>query len=393
MTSRVPRNLLLVSLASLLTDLSTEIGFPLLPLLVTTLGGTALTIGIMEGAAESVASFLKYYSGRLSDRLRRRKELTLLGYSISTMMKLGYGFALLPWHVVGLRTADRFGKGIRAAPRDALIADSTPPHQWGFAYGFHRAADTLGAFLGPLAALGLLALLSVRSVFLIAAIPALLAVLALFLLRERKPHAAASHRPSPVPKNPMQASYLLVVGIFTLGNLSLAFLLLRGIEVGLSPQQGIFVYLAYNASYAILAFPFGWVTDRVGRAPLVALAFALVVAGSFVVAQTDPRRWTEFLPGALLFGVASAAFEGNGRALAADLASPKAKGRALGAYHATIGLASLPAGILAGLLWRFDFRLAYLAGALFALLALGEFLWLWTRGLGARPATPSFQPH
>lgn len=376
----MPRNLLIVSLVSLLTDLSTEIGFPLLPRYLVALGGGALALGLMEGTAESVASLFKYHSGRLSDRWGSRKGLTLAGYGFSAVNKLGFPWATLPWHVVTLRALDRVGKGVGGSPRDALIADSTPRASWGFAFGLHRAMDTLGALLGPLAALVLVGILTLRSTLLVAALPAAAGVLLLLLIREPAHDRPRAARPPAVPLAPNQVAYVLTIAAFTVGNLSLAFLLLRGVEAGLSLQEGLWVYLIFNATYAALAFPLGWITDRWGRAPVVAGGFAAIALGNLLVARIDPHTWAQFLPAAFALGIGHAGFEGNGRALAMDLAPAAARGRAIGAYHAAIGFSGLPAGVLAGLLWRVDYRLAYAVAALFCLVALAEFLQLWARG-------------
>lgn len=390
MPRALPRNLWILSAVSLLTDLSTEMGFPLLPLYLTTLGGGALVLGLMEGAAESVSAFLKYYSGRLSDRWRRRKGLTILGYGFSALNKAAFPFAQLPWHLGAFRTLDRVGKGIRSAPRDALIADSVPRARWGLGFGLHRTSDTVGALLGPAAALLLVPLLTLREIFLVAAIPALLGVALLPLVREpRTPPKSSPPNPRDRFWTPALSSYLLVVAVFTMGNLSMAFLLLRATELGLPVRDGLLLYVLYNATYALLALPMGAVTDRVGRAPLVAAAFGLLAVANFLVASTRGAHWTDLAPAAFAFGLASAGYEGNGRALAAELAPAGARGRGLGAYHATIGFAALPAGLLAGLLWGIDYRLTYIVAALLAAIALAEFLWVWYRHLGfrARPRT------
>lgn len=382
--NRLPRNLLLVALVSLLTDASTEMIFPLLPALLTTLGGGALLFGVMEGAAESVSSFLKYYAGRWSDRLGNRKHFTIAGYGFSALMKLGFPWAALPWHVVALRSLDRVGKGIRNAPRDALISESVPRRRWGFAFGFHRAFDTVGAFLGPLLALALVGAFTLRQVFLVAALPALVGVGLLFFLREPR-HLTREKTPRDrLPHDATLSSYLLLIAVFTLGNLSVGFLLLLGVQGGLSAPHVLLIYLAYNAVYALFAFPLGALTDRVGRLPLLALAFTGVILGALMVARDPPTAWMGFLPAAIAFGFASASFEGNGRAVAADLAPSGARGTVLGAYHATIGFAALPGGLLAGLLWGFDPRLTFLVAALLAATALAELLWLGFGDLGRR---------
>lgn len=374
---RAGRNLWLLGLASLLTDLSTEMVYPLLPLFLTTLGGTALALGLMEGLAEAVSSSLKYASGRASDRWQRPKPLAVLGYTVSAVAKLGYPVAARVVDVVLLRTADRVGKGIRGAPRDALVAESMPRRRWGYAFGFHRALDTTGALLGPVAALALLPLIGLRPLFAAAVVPGLLGVLMLLFVRERR------RRPSPAPSATRAVwttrllSYYGIVALFTFANLGLVFLLLRAVQFGFDAAQILLLYVAYNATYAALALPLGAWTDRVGRVPVVGLAFVGLTLASLFAATLRPGAPLDFAAPALLFGLASAAFEGNGRALAADLAPARARATVLGGYHATIGFAALPAGLAAGLVADVNFPAVFLAGAaaaavgLVALLAIG----------------------
>jgi MFS family permease len=258
------------------------------------------------------------------------------------------------------------------APRDALIADSVPQSRWGLAYGFHRAMDTTGAFLGPLLGLALVALLTLREIFLVALIPAAAAVLLIAFVRDA-PRPRTTGPRGRLPRDGPLFSYVLTIAVFTLGNFGYLFLLLAAAEGGQGIAGLLTLQLVYTAVFALLATPLGAATDRWGRPPLIALAITATAAGSLLMVLLAPQSW-------LAFGAASAAFEGNGRALAADLAPAPSRGSVLGAYHAAIGLAALPGGLLAGLLWTVRPEFAFLAMALFCAAALMEFTWLWSRG-------------
>jgi MFS family permease len=380
--ARLPRTVWLLGFASLLTDASTEAVYPLLPLFITTLGGGALAVGLMEGLGESVASLLKLASGRLSDKWGRRKGLAVFGYAFSALAKAGYPVAGRVLDVVLLRTTDRIGKGIRGAPRDALLADSLPRERRGYGFGVHRALDTTGAFLGPLAALLLLPLLSLRGIFAAALVPAVAGVLVLLLVREttqRTPVALTPSLRGSLP--PRFFAYLAVMAVFTLGTFGYAFLLLRGAQADLGIERLLEAQLVHTAVYALLAVPLGAITDRWGRAPVLAMGFAVLAAASLAAALTDPASVAALFAAAALFGVANAAYEGNGRALAVDLAPQSLRGTALGAYHAAIGAIALPGGLAVGFLWAFRPSLAFEAGAGLAAVAGLALLGLWARGV------------
>jgi MFS family permease len=385
----ITRNLLLLSLVSLLNDFATDLVVPILPLFITVyLGGTALMVGLMEGLADSIAAFLRYFSGRISDRVGRRKGLTLFGYAISNVAKLFYGFATHSLHVVGIRATDRLGKGIREAPRDAILAESTPSAHWGFVFGFHRMLDTTGALLGPLAGLVLIFFLgtgegALRTIFFFAAVPGLLAVFLVTLVRET---GTGTVRSEPQPFIPRQAlhgplaRYLLVTILFTVGHLSVVFLLLRATELGLSLVSIIFLYTCYNAVEMVGSLPVGWLTDRVGRAPILLTAYTLFSITWGLVAVVNPSRWWALLPFFMLLGLARALREGQGRAFVADLCPANIRATSFGAYHATIGFLALPAGLLAGRLWSIDYRWTFVVAQAACGLAALAFSYYWLRG-------------
>lgn len=363
--------------------------FPLLPYFLVGLGATAVVIGVMEGLADSIAAFLRYGSGRLSDRYGRRKVLTVGGYAISSFAKAFYPVATHPLHVVGVRGFDRVGKGFREAPRDAMIAESINRAYWGFAFGFHRMLDTTGALLGPLAALVLIHFLgtsdvALRTVFAVAAVPAILSVALLAFVRETgAARQTTRSRERLVPRAALRgplARYLLVTAFFTLGNLSIAFLILRATELQFSLVGIIFFFTCYNATEAVASLPVGNLTDRIGRAPVLVGAYALFTIVFGLIALVDPKEWWELLPFFGLLGIARAFREGQGRAFVADLTPEDLRATGFGAYHGTIGFLALPAGYLAGRLWILDHRWTFLAADAFCVMALGLFLYSWLRG-------------
>jgi len=376
-----------MAVTSLLNDISSEMIFNLLPLfLANVLGVRTGVIGLIDGVAETTASLSKIYFGALSDRLGRRKGLAVLGYGLSTIAKPFLYFANAWGWVLGVRFADRMGKGIRTAPRDALVAASVDEKTRGLAFGFHRAADTAGAFLG-LAAAALIVWLTQsgaatlsRRTFQIAVlasiIPAILAVLVLALgAREAKgTKLASSLNLSLKGLDGRFRAFLLVVVLFTLGNSSDAFIILRGQERGLNVLQVMLMLMTFNLIYAGLSTPLGSLSDRIGRRKLILagwLAFGLVYLG-FALARTGWLIWLLFG----LYGTYYAATEGTARALIADLVPESQRGSAYGLYNAAVGLTTLPSSLIAGLLWQglgawpgFGPAAPFLFGAGLALLA------------------------
>lgn len=351
----VARNVVALGFVSLLTDASSEMIVPLLPLFVTgTLGASAASLGLIEGVAECTATVVRLGSGWVSDRSGRRKALIVSGYGVSTVAKGVLALAGSWTAVLGMRFADRLGKGLRNPPRDALLADSVPPGEVGRAFGLHRSMDTLGAVIGPLVAWALLAHagLGVRQVFLAAVVPALLSlvVLALFVRagapRERSPHGL---RAAVRTLDPRVWRFVVVAVVFSLGNSSLAFVLLRAGQAGLPAGALPLAYLAYNVVYAALAWPLGHLSDRVGRRPLLLAAYLVYAAAYALLA------WQAGVAAALaalvMLGAHSALFEGTQRSLLADLVEPAQRATAYGVYYAAVGAALLPASAVAGWLW------------------------------------------
>lgn len=377
----VNRNVLALGWTSLLTDISSEMIVPVLPAFVTgTLKASVASLGVIEGVAECTATALRIVSGWLSDRIGRRKPFMLLGYGISTAAKGAMALAGSWGAVLGLRFSDRVGKGLRNPPRDALIADSVAKEALGSAFGLHRAMDTLGAALGPLAAFALLSAFpgQIRRVFLTAVVPAVLAVLVLALFvrsPERRPHAPRSLLGNFTGLGAPVYRFLAVTAVFSLAASSMAFVLLRAGQVGFSAAQVPLVYVVYNVVYAALAWPLGHLSDRIGRRPLLFAAY-LCFAGCYALLAWQPTRVAVVAAFAGL-GVHSALLEGTQRSLLADFVAVERRATAYGLYYAVVGAALLPASVVGGFLWdRFgppvtfgvSATLALVAALLFALL-------------------------
>jgi MFS family permease len=361
---RLPRNVWAVTATSFLTDTSTEMITNLLPLFMfNVLGIHTALIGVIEGVAQSTASVLKLFSGWLSDRLGVRKSLAVAGYGLSTISKPLLYFATNWLWVLGVRFGDRMGKGLRTAPRDALVADSVDEKQRGLAFGLHRAGDTAGAVLGITIALLVLWLSrrgpvefsrsTFQRIVLISVIPALLAVIILaFAAREVEPERPEAQAPE-LRLKPLGRSFqifLLILVIFTLGNSSDAFLILRAERAGLTPMGILGMMITFNLVYAGLSTPAGALSDRVGRKRLLVagwLLYGLVYLG-FALAGAGWQAWALMVPYGAYYGLT----EGTARAFVADLVPLHLRGTAYGVYNAAVGITVLPASAIAGLLWQ-----------------------------------------
>jgi MFS family permease len=360
---QLPRNVWAVSLTSFLMDISSEMVINLLPLfLANVLGVKTSIIGVIEGMAEAIASILKLFSGWLSDRMGGRKWLTVAGYGISTLAKPFFYFANTWEAVAAARWGDRVGKGIRTAPRDALVADSIDERNRGLAFGFHRAADTAGAMVGLLIALGIVWAAQrgavalgedvFRTIVLVSIAPAVLAVVSLAFLARDVPVAGRRS----VPKFAFRALgrpfmvFMLIVGLFDLGNSSDAFLVLRAQERGLSVVGILGMLITFNLIYTLISTPAGALSDRIGRRKIIIggwLAYALIYLG-FGFAQTAGQIWVLYALYGLYYGTAY----GTAKALVADLVPAELRGTAYGTYNATLGILDFPASAIAGILWQ-----------------------------------------
>ncbi|ANM31772.1 hypothetical protein ABI59_22735 [Acidobacteria bacterium Mor1] len=373
---RIGREVFLLGLVSLLTDAASEMALPLLPAFLTlTLGAGAATLGLIEGIAEATASILKLVSGRLADRSGRRRPLVLAGYGLSSLVRPLLALAVLPVHVLAVRFTDRIGKGLRSSPRDAMIAAVTPVEQRAAAFGFHRAMDHAGAVIGPLLAVAVLTLWTddLRLVFALSAIPGALAV-AVLLLGVREPEAAipaAKQRAASADMNVGErralGGFLVPLSLFTLGNASDAFLLLRaGGETSLYTLP--LLWMAMHGVKAVASLFGGRFADIVGRRKVIALGWfvhALVYA-AFAFVSDLWAIWGLFL----VYGAHRGLTGGAERALVSTLVSADRAGTGFGWYHLTVGLLTLAANVLFGVLWsRFDSHVAFLSSSLLALIA------------------------
>ena len=374
----------------MLMDISSEMVHSLLPLfMVGALGASAFMVGLIEGLAESTALIVKVFSGALSDYFGKRKGLALFGYSLGALTKPLFAIAPAIDVVLTARLLDRVGKGIRGAPRDAMVADMAPAEIRGAAFGLRQSLDTVGAFLGPLLAVGLMLLWAndFRAVFWVAVIPGLMAVaLLLFGLREPEHHQIIK-RTNPVTRanlSRLGGSYWWVVGIgavFTLARFSEAFLVLRALQGGVPVALVPLVMVAMNLVYALSAYPFGKLSDRVSHRTLLAFGLIVLIAADLVLAAND--HWAVVLAGVALWGIHMGITQGLLATMVADTAPADLRGTAYGFFNLVSGLAMLCASVLAGLLWdRLGAAFTFYAGAFFCVIALVGLTWRPAMRLG-----------
>ena len=381
----------MLGFVSLLMDISSEMIHSLLPLfMVTVLGTSAFTVGLIEGLAESTALIVKVFSGTLSDYLGRRKGLAVFGYALGALTKPLFALSTGVGLVVTARFLDRVGKGVRGAPRDALVADLTPPEIRGAAFGLRQTLDTVGAFTGPLLAVGLMLLWSndFRAVFWVAVVPGLMAV-ALLLFGVKEPERpAGTVRVNPIQRDNLRrlgAPYWTVViigAVFALARFSEAFLVLRAQQSGVALALVPLVMVAMNLVYSASAYPFGKLSDRMSHTTLLAWGLVVLVAADLVLAYDS--HWTTMLAGVALWGIHMGMTQGLLATMVADTAPADLRGTAYGFFNLVSGVAMLVASGLAGWLWdSYGAAMTFHAGAVFATLAL--------LGLGIR-SRPSRRP-
>jgi MFS family permease len=385
LSSRLPRVVKTLAWVSLLNDVATEMAYPLLPSFLRSIGAGAASLGMMEGVAEAVSSLVKWLTGRASDG-RARKPFVVAGYGVATAARPLLALVTAGWQVVAIRSADRIGKGLRSAPRDALLAGAVTPAQRGYAFGFHQMMDNLGAVAGPLVAFALLrAGLSLRTVFVLTIVPSLLAVAAVTRVREttHDPAPAATAAPTPsAPLPPHLRAYLAIVVIFTLGASADSFLLLRLVDLGLDAALVPIVWMSLNASKALLNVAGGRLSDHLGRKHTQVAGWLVYAAAYalFPATRSIPLTWALLIAYGAYYGLT----EGGGKALVADLAPSASRGRAYGALHAITGSAVLPANAIFGALYAHHVGVAFGASAACAALA--------AVGLALLPI-PVHQPH
>jgi MFS family permease len=376
--NRIPAGVWVLGFVSMLMDISSEMIHSLLPMfMVTTLGTSVFAVGLIEGLAESTALIVKVFSGVLSDYLGKRKGLAVFGYALGALTKPLFAMASTTGIVLAARLADRVGKGIRGAPRDALVADITPPQLRGAAFGLRQSLDTVGAFLGPLLAVGLMLLWAndFRAVFWVAVIPGLMAVaLLLFGVHEPERHEGGK-RSNPIRKENLKrlgAPYWWVVGIgavFTLARFSEAFLVLRAQQGGIPVALVPLVMMAMNLIYAATAYPFGKLSDRMSHKTLLALGLVVLIAADLVLATND--HWGVVIAGVALWGVHMGITQGLLATMVAHTAPADLRGTAYGFFNLMSGIAMLVASGVAGLLWdQIGASFTFYAGAAFCVIAL-----------------------
>jgi MFS family permease len=350
---RLSRNVYIVSVVSFFQDTASEILYPVLPFFVTgVLGAPPAVLGLIEGLADGTASAMKAVSGRLAD-LRHRRPLVGAGYAMSAFGKYLLALAGAWPMVLAARVTDRVGKGVRGPPRDAIIADETTPATRGRAFGFHRAADTAGAVVGPLIGLGLYELVGqrFRPLLWIAVVPAVLSAVLVALIRERpRPHLRSEKAWSPHGLPRRYWRVIGIVGVFGLVNFPDTLLLLRAHDLGLDFARVVFVYVLYNISYAVLSYPAGTVSDRLGRRVVFAAGLGLFAVTYLGFGLTATPTWLWFL--LPLYGAYTALTDGVSRAWVADLVPADERGTALGIQGAVNGVGLLVAGVWAGLAWH-----------------------------------------
>lgn len=361
---KLPGSVIGFGFVSFFTDMSSEMVYPLLPIFLSSvLGVGAEALGLIEGIAEATASILKTFSGYISDRIRRRKPLVMLGYSLSAIAKPTIGLAGRWIHVLAARFADRVGKGIRTSPRDSLIADVVDDTIRGRAFGFHRAMDTGGAVFGPLLAYILLAILlkyysvsvSVRSVFLLSLIPGIFAIITLIFFVKEKPKEQRELRKLKLGFKGLSKEFKLLLAVmlvFSLGNSSNTFLILRASNIGFKTEMIPILYMFFNIVYAGSAMPLGSLSDKIGRRLTIAMGFFIyfIVYLGFARLSTHQYIYLWILFG--LYGIYYGFTDGTLRALVADISRREERGFAYGLYHMLVGLMLFPASFIAGILWE-----------------------------------------
>ena len=375
---QIPPGVWVLGFVSMLMDISSEMIHSLLPMfMVTVLGTSAFTVGIIEGMAEATALIVKVFSGALSDYLGKRKGLAVFGYALGALTKPLFAMASSTGVVIAARLLDRVGKGVRGAPRDALVADITPANIRGAAFGLRQSLDTVGAFLGPLLAVGLMLLWAndFRAVFWVAVIPGLMAV-ALLLVGVREPkQLQGQHRTNPIRRENLARlgrPYWWIVAIgaaFTLARFSEAFLVLRAQQSGITMALVPLVMVAMNVVYSVSAYPFGKLSDRMNHSKLLAIGLVVLIAADLVLASSS--HWVSVLAGVALWGIHMGMTQGLLATMVAATAPADLRGTAYGFFNLMSGLAMLLASGFAGWLWdMYGASATFYGGAMFSVLAL-----------------------
>lgn len=353
------RNVILLGLISCFADISSEMVYPLIPLYLTTvLGATPAIVGVIEGTAESLASLLKVFSGYISDKYQNKKKLAFAGYSTGLLYKLALLFAGSWAGILAARVIDRFGKGIRTAPRDVMVSESSQGGGLGRTFGIHKALDMLGSAVGILSAFLLLKYIgngieAYRVVFIASIVPIVIALCLFGFVKEKKSERASSVQPFWKEKAHLDGQlklYLFVATLFTLGNSSNTFLLLRANSIGIDSTNVIFLYFIYNAVASILAVPMGKRSDKKGRKGLLICGY-LLFSAVYLLFGFSPSK-ESMVVAFILYGVYTAMIAGVERAFIAEISPAHLKGTVLGLHGTLTGIALLPASVIAGFLWN-----------------------------------------
>ena len=371
----ISRNIFLLGIVSLFTDLSSQMVFPLIPLfMVSVLGAGAYAVGIVEGAAETTASLLKVVSGYWSDKIKKRKPFVLFGYSISTITKPLFAFATVWYFVLFVRVIERIGKGLRTAPRDALVVESCDESVRGKAYGFHRAMDGIGSIFGAVIAFFLLPVLGYKNIFLFAFIPGIIAVFVILFIKEKNASLKKETKDISIKVSFRELSwnlrlFIIVSSIFALGHFGYAFLLLRANNIGLADNMTILLYVLFYVVYTICVIPFGILSDKIGRKPVLILGYLVFAITS--IGLIFASNFYSLLLCFIIYGIFFAMIDGVQRAFVVDLAPKHLKATALGTFHTAIGLMALPGGLIAGLLWdKISPETTFIYGFVLAIISL-----------------------
>ena len=377
----ITKNIFILGFVSLFTDLSSQMVFPLIPLFLTTvLGAGAYVVGIVEGAAETTASLLKVFSGYWSDKIKRRKPFVLFGYSLSSITKPLFSLASAWSFVLFIRVLERIGKGLRTAPRDALVAESCDKSVRGKAFGFHRAMDGIGSVLGALLAFLLLPTFGYRNIFLFAFVPSIIAVFAIIFIKEKKSPVTLGAKETSIKLSFKELPtnlrlFIIVSSIFAFGHFGYAFLLLRAQNIGLADNRAILLYVLFYIVYTICSIPFGVLSDKIGRKPILLMGYLVfaITSGGLIFTSTIYSIGLFFVT----YGIFFAMIDGAQRAFVTDLAPTHLKATSLGIFHTAIGLVALPGGFIAGLLWdKISPESTFVFGSALSIISTGLFIFV-----------------